>query len=152
MWKDWLARLAAVVTEPASPVPLSALDLAQLKQAVAALLLEMIYADFVVLPVERKAVTESLSRYFDLDARELDKLLRNAEDQAQSTPGWLSHLVPVNELMTHEQKVRLLQCLWQLAQVDSTVHVMENAMLEQLARAMRIGPDELARIRRETNA
>ncbi len=136
------------MVEPPTPVPLSALDLAQLKQAVAALLLEMMYADFVAVPEERTMVAESLRCHFDLAEEELDKLLRNAEDQAHGSLGWQSHLVPINELMTREQKGRLLQCLWQLAQVDSTVHVMENAMLEQLARDMHIEPLELEEIRR----
>lgn len=147
MINQWIRRLASVV-EPSAPVPLSALDLAQLKQAVAALLLEMMYADFVVVPEERQTVTESLKCHFNLAEEELDKLLRNAEDQALGSLGWQSHLVPINELMTRQQKAQLLRCLWQLAQVDSSVHVMENAMLEQLARDMHIEPAELDEIRR----
>jgi len=113
-----------------------------------ALLLEMMYADFVVVPEERQTVTESLKCHFNLAEEELDKLLRNAEDQALGSLGWQSHLVPINELMTRQQKAQLLRCLWQLAQVDSSVHVMENAMLEQLARDMHIEPAELDEIRR----
>ncbi|GEM_PF-4431937 len=149
MLDEWIRRVASVILEPVSPVSLSALDLAQLKQAVSALLLEMVYADFEAAPAERVMVVASLRRYFDLADEELDKLLRNAEDTARSGLGWQAHVMPVNELMTHAQKYRLLECLWQLAQVDSAVHVMENAMLEQLARDMHISPGELARIRRQ---
>jgi uncharacterized tellurite resistance protein B-like protein len=146
---DWIKRIAQVVLEPSMPVALTAMDLAQLKQAVAALLLEMVYADFVTLPEERQAVEASLQRHFDLDPQELSKLIDNADDQARSSLGWSAYLVPVNELMTPAQKQQLLRCLCELALVDSRVHVMENAMLEQVARAMQIAPDELQAIKRQ---
>ena len=101
--------------------------------ALASLMIEVAEADFEDTPEEREAILTVVENSFDLgthDAADIIKLARNAH--RESTDYFqFTHLV--NEHYTAEQKIKLIENLWQIAFADKQLDKYEEHVIRRIA-------------------
>jgi uncharacterized tellurite resistance protein B-like protein len=124
--KDWIARLAggtADRTDAGHGLPL----------AVAALLVEVLRADYDVGPAERQQVVGSVSRLLGLGAEESAALVEEAERQIDRSHDLYQFTSQVNKAYDDAQKLELLEALWRVARSDEVVHKYEEHLIRRVA-------------------
>lgn len=125
--KNWIARKLGAAAE----VEID--DATGLRLAVAALLVEVLRADDVVDPAERRQVVESLCAHLGLgadDGRELFTLAERRVDQAHDFYQFTSQ---VNRACSAEEKVQLVEQMWRVAAADSVIHKYEEHTIRRVA-------------------
>lgn len=125
--RDWLEdKLGAVRQSPAD-------EPAALGLAVAALLVEVLRADFEVGAAERRQVAGSCARLLGLDASASAELVREAEAQIDKSHDLYQFTSVVNRHWDDSAKAALLESLWRVAQADETVHKYEEHIVRRIA-------------------
>jgi uncharacterized tellurite resistance protein B-like protein len=110
--------------------------------AVAALLVEVLRADYDVAEEERRQVLESIREVLGLDIAECEALLASADwmvDGAHDLHQFTSHL---NRTLSHAEKLQLLEQLWRVAQADDTVHHYEEHLIRRVADLLHVSHRE----------
>lgn len=126
--KDWLSRhLGGDTAEPAAGRE-TALNL-----AVAALLVEILRADYEVSASERGQVVASLRGLLGLEPGACEELLALAEQQIDHAHDLYQFTSEVNRTWSAGDKVRLVEQLWRVAQADSIVHKYEEHLIRRIA-------------------
>ena len=104
-----------------------------LQLATAVLLVEVMRADPDLQPSERQAVIAALRRKFTLSQDELDRLMEVAEEKAREANDFFAFTSTLNDRFTHEQKVRIIEFMWQVAYADGDVDENENHVISKVA-------------------
>lgn len=110
--------------------------------AVAAVLVEVLRADYDVAAGERRQVLESIREVLGLESPECDALLASAEwlvDGAHDLHQFTSQL---NRTLSHEEKLQLLEQLWRVAQADDIVHRYEEHLIRRVADLLHVSHRE----------
>lgn len=105
----------------------------QLQLASAALMIEVLYADYTVEQSELDTLRRVLQDNFDLNQDEADKLIQLAEDERTEATDYYQFTSLINEFYTQEQKRELVTRLWQMAYADQKVHKFEEHLVRRLA-------------------
>ena len=100
--------------------------------AAAALLIEVAYMDEEFEAVERSRITELVGRYFELDSAECDALVAEAEEAAKDSGQLYEFTRVVNDNYTLEERVELMELLWEVVYADGEVHDMETGLLRKI--------------------
>lgn len=124
--KDWIARQLGVTGASADAEP-------RLDVAVAALLVEVLRADYDVAVEERQQVAESVARLLGLGAEASGELVAEAERRIDRSHDLYQFTSQVNRAYTEAEKVRLLEALWRVARADATVHKYEEHLIRRVA-------------------
>ena len=125
--KDLLDSLAP------KPAPSPAEEEHALRLACAVLLVEVMRAEPDVDPAERAAVVSALRRKFALAPDELDRLVELADEKARTANDFFAFTSTLNDRFTHEQKVRIIEFMWQVAYADGEVDANENHLISKVA-------------------
>jgi len=104
-----------------------------LQIATAALLLEMVRADTKISDEEMKTVTEAMKSKFNLTEEETDSLLRLAEDEIWKSTGYYEFTSLINKWFTYEQKLKVIEHLWEVAFADTKIDKYEEHMVRKIA-------------------
>ncbi len=104
-----------------------------LQIATAALLLEMMRMDSTVTDEETAAVAKSLQTRFGLTAKELDSLLRLAAEEARQATDYFQFTSLINRNFSAEQKVQVVEHLWQVAYADGHLDAHEQHFMRKIA-------------------
>jgi uncharacterized tellurite resistance protein B-like protein len=125
--KDWINRQfgSSSASEPG--------DEGGLNLAVAALLVEVLRADYDVAAPERLQVVESVSQLLGLDADAGAALVAEAERQIDRSHDLYQFTSQVNRAYSEADKLRLLESLWRVARSDATVHKYEEHLIRRVA-------------------
>ena len=126
--KDFLAQLV----EPGLRAGAASSGRA-LQVATAALLLEMMRADDAVSAVERNSVAAALRSRFGLADAELSTLLDLAAREAGEATGYHQFTSLINKACSAEQKVGVIENLWQIAFADDHLAAHEEHLLRKIA-------------------
>ncbi|CAN5847803.1 TerB family tellurite resistance protein [soil metagenome] len=116
-----------------------------LNLATAALLVEISRADNHVSDSERAAMIEALRKSFGLDeleAQELVQLADRAADQAVSLTEFTRLL---NQNLTQEDRVSIVQSLWQVANADTDIDKYEEYYVRKIADLLYVSHSEFIR-------
>lgn len=108
-------------------------DPAQLRVAIAALLVEMSRADQSVDEEERAAVERLLRGHFMLEKPEAEELLSLADDHADQAVSLHDFTRAVHENLSDPQKHRLLEMLLQVALSDGEFDKHERHLLSKVS-------------------
>tara|TARA_Y100001934_G_scaffold253053_1_gene317697 strand:+ start:361 stop:828 length:468 start_codon:yes stop_codon:yes gene_type:complete len=100
--------------------------------AAVALLVEVAYMDDDFENVERSRITELISRYFDLDSSECDILMEDAEKAARDSGQLYEFTRVINDTYSLEERVELMELLWEVVYADGEVHDMETGLLRKI--------------------
>ena len=101
--------------------------------AATALLFEVARADFHVGEAEERSIADALRTTLDLPAEEVESLLELAHDHSQEAIALHPFTRIVHATFTDEEKIRLFECLWQVALVDGRLDKYEEHMLRRIA-------------------
>jgi uncharacterized tellurite resistance protein B-like protein len=112
-------------------------DLSQNKHtielATAALLLEVSRADGEISADERDATARALHAKFHLTPAEAAALMAMAEAQVLGATDTFQFTSLVNKRFTRDQKIRVVELMWQVAYADGARDVFEDHVIRKLA-------------------
>jgi uncharacterized tellurite resistance protein B-like protein len=125
--KDWIARYRSGGAQAADG------DEIDVNVAVAALLVEVLRADFDVAATERQEVVSSVAALLKLGDEQGRALVEEAERQIDKSHDLYQFTSQVNRTYTDADKARLLEALWRVAQADTVVHKYEEHLIRRVA-------------------
>jgi uncharacterized tellurite resistance protein B-like protein len=104
-----------------------------LQVATAALLLEMMRMDSSVTAAETASVTRTLQSRFGLDAAQVDTLMALAAEEARLATDYFQFTSLINHNFSAEQKVQVVEYLWQVAYADGHLDAHEQHFMRKIA-------------------
>ncbi|RJQ13799.1 MAG: TerB family tellurite resistance protein [Nitrospiraceae bacterium] len=104
-----------------------------LQIATAALLVEMLRADSEVREEERKAITEIMRSKFNLSEEEIGGMLKFAEEEVRRATGYFEFTSLINKGLAYDQKVSIIEHLWEVSFSDAAVDKHEEHMVRKIA-------------------
>lgn len=125
--RKWISRRFVAATEE-SPERERTRNL-----AVAALLVEVLRADYDLSATERRQVLASLRDTLGLGDAEGEALFDLAEQRVDRAHDLHQFTSELNRALSHEEKLRLVEHLWRVAQSDATVHKYEEHLIRRVA-------------------
>jgi len=105
----------------------------QLQLACAALMIEVLYADYSIDQSEIDTLRKALQDNFDLNKNEAENLIQLAEEERAQATDYYQFTSLINEFYTQQQKRALVTRLWQMAYADHTIHKFEEHLVRRLA-------------------
>jgi uncharacterized tellurite resistance protein B-like protein len=109
-----------------------------LQIATAALLIEMTRADFDVSEEEAEVVTRAVGDAFDLSADETDEIVQLAESAMERATSLFTFTSLINEGFSREQKIRVVEMLWQVAYADHQIEAHERHLMRKLVNLLHV--------------
>jgi uncharacterized tellurite resistance protein B-like protein len=104
-----------------------------LQLATAALLIEMMRADAEVSEEERGMVMKTIMAVFHLNEEESQMLLCSAEDRVRKATGYYEFTALINKGFAYQQKVKVVEHLWEIAFADKSLDKHEEHMVRKIA-------------------
>lgn len=101
--------------------------------ATAALLLEMMRMDASVTAEETATVARALQTRFGLAAAEVDTLMALAAEEAQQATDYFQFTSLINKSFSAEQRIQLVEYLWQVAFADGHLDAHEQHFMSKIA-------------------
>ena len=101
--------------------------------ATAALLIEMMRADAKVIEDERRMVMKTIMAKFNLSEEESIALLQFAKEEIRKATGYYEFTSLINRGFTYEEKVRVVENLWEIAFADKSLDKYEEHMVRKIA-------------------
>ena len=101
--------------------------------ATAVLLVEVMRADSHIGAAERETVTAALRRKFSLPENALAQLVAQAEQSAGPAYDYHRYSSSINAHFSHEQKILIIEAMWEVAFVDTRLDEHENHLISKIA-------------------
>ena len=105
----------------------------RLQLATAALLVEMMRMNQQIKAVELEAVTRAIKSKFALSESEIADLLQLAQEEAEQATDYYQFTTLINRGFTPEQKVRVVEHMWQVAYADQELDQYEEHLVRKIA-------------------
>ncbi|RLW67627.1 MAG: hypothetical protein B6D70_01330 [gamma proteobacterium symbiont of Stewartia floridana] len=105
----------------------------QLRLAVAVLLVEIAESDFERAPEEKSAILHSIKHQFGLESEEAQTLMNLAEQEHRHSTDYFQFTTLINKNYSYEQKIQIIESLWQVAFADRQLHHYEEHVIRRLA-------------------
>lgn len=115
-------------TQEQAPDPGHALQL-----ATAALLVEVTKADFEEQVAENEKTYALLKQHFDLTDEEAEALLGAGYAEAERVVSLQELTRQLHETLTEDEKVKVVEMLWEVAYADSNLHAQEDYLVRKIA-------------------
>ena len=109
-----------------------------LQLATAALLFEMLRADHDEHPEERKTLERALEKTFSLSQTETRRLAHLADREAAVSVSLYQFTGLINKHFSAEEKVQVVEMLWQVAYADSCLDRYEEALVRKIAELIHV--------------
>jgi uncharacterized tellurite resistance protein B-like protein len=110
--------------------------------AVAALLVEVLRADYATAEAERRQVVESLRGILGLGESESAELLAEAEHQVDKAHDLHQFTTEINRALAHDEKLRVIEQMWRVARSDATVHKYEEHIIRRVSDLLHVSHRE----------
>jgi len=104
-----------------------------LKLATAALLVEMMHQDEQVLETEQQAVRQALKENFALSDEESTELCHLAQQELKNATDYYQFTKLIAEHFSQQQKIKVIELLWQVAYADNHLDAYEEHMVRRIA-------------------
>ena len=104
----------------------------ELQLAVAALLIEAGRVDEALGERERAVIARLLERHFALGAVEAQLVEQAAERRAERSAQLFGFVRTINERLSHERRIELIEMLWEVAYADGVLDPLEDALLRRI--------------------
>ena len=105
----------------------------QLRLATAALFIEMTQQDHEIDDAEKQAVKRVLKQKFELDDAETEELYSLAKQEAHHATDYHQFTSLISSHFSQEQKIRVIEYLWEVAYADGVLHRYEEHMMRRIA-------------------
>lgn len=104
-----------------------------LQLATAVLLVEVMRSDAQSTAGERAATVRALRKTFALSDDALARLLAQAEHSAQGANDYFQYTSAMNSQFTQDQKIAVVEWMWQVAYADGHLDAHENHVISKVA-------------------
>lgn len=104
-----------------------------LQLAAAALLIEAARLDSGIKPVEHAVVARLVRERFGLSAEEASSLLEAAEGAVERSNQLFGFTQVVNDRFAYEERVGMIEMLWEVCYADGRLHDFEANLLRRIA-------------------
>jgi uncharacterized tellurite resistance protein B-like protein len=104
----------------------------EVQLAAAALLVEAAWQDETFDAAERARVLDLVRTRFDLTAEEAETLLTAAEASVESSTQMLPYTRTIKDRFTPEERIEMVEMLWQVVYADGVLHDHEAALMRQI--------------------
>ena len=101
--------------------------------ATAALLVEVMRMDSEISVAEREAGLRAVRAKFGLNEQEAQTLIELGEAQARQATDYYQFTSLINKKFTREQRIRIVELLWEVAYADATLNPHEDHLIRKLA-------------------
>ena len=101
--------------------------------ATAVLLVEVSRADHSIDQEELKISRDSLQQLFRLRKEEAEDILDLAEQEAEKASSLYQFNYIVDKHLNNDQKIALLELIWQVGNTDNSIHRYEEYIIRKLA-------------------
>lgn len=115
----------------------------QLQLASAALLLEMVRADFDDQAAEREQVLALLIQEFALTPQEAARLAELGEDAVRESVSLYEFTQTIDTTLSASDKIRIIEMLWQVAYADDSLDKYEESLMRKLADLLHLSHRQL---------
>lgn len=105
----------------------------QLQIASAALLLEMVTMDDKIEAIEKEAVLSLVQQRFSLTPEQASTLSHLAEQQRKEAVDYYQFTSLINKSYSLDQKIELIESLWEVAFVDGDLDMHEEYLVRKIA-------------------
>lgn len=105
----------------------------RLRLATAALLIEMTRVDEQIKPEEQVMLAEGIRNTFGLSEHETDELIRLAEQEIHDATCYHAFTSLINRGFSREQKIRVVEMLWEIAYADQKLDIYEEHLVRKLS-------------------
>ena len=104
-----------------------------LQLATAALMIEMMRADAEISDEEQKSITNTIRTRFSMSKEETETILNLAEDEISRATGYFEFTSLINKGYSYEQKIKVVEHLWEVAFSDAILDKYEEHMVRKIA-------------------
>lgn len=123
-------RIKAFLTKPATAGRHGA---DELQVAAAALLVEAARLDDRIDAAERRTIERLVRERFGLRREEADALIAEAESEVARSSQLFAFTRAVKDGFDHDERVALIEMLWEVAYADGALHDYEASLLRRVA-------------------
>ena len=116
--------------------------------AAAVLMVEAARLDSAFDEDERRAMRDLLARRFELTAAEADDLVVEAAAAQAESAEFFRFTHAIKEAFSHEQRVEMIELLWEVAYADGKLHDYESTLLRRIAGLLYVSDRERGEARR----
>lgn len=120
----------------------------ELQLAAAALLVEAARLDDSFDALERDHITAVLRQRFELEAEETALLIDAAVGAVEAIPEIYGFTRTIRDNFSHDERVAMIQLLWEVAYSDGELHDYEASLLRQVAGLLYVTDQESGIARR----
>ena len=117
----------------------------RLQLASAALMVEMLHVDEQVTAAEEEKLQHILKQRFELSNAEIEALIDQAHNEKHEATDYYAFTSLLNEHYTQQQKIKLVEDLWQLAYADHRLDKYEEHLLRRLADLLHVPHQDFIR-------
>jgi len=117
----------------------------RLQMATAALMVEMLHVDEQVTAEEDDKLRQLLKQRFNLDSSEIESLIDLAHTEKHEATDYYAFTSLINTHYSQQQKIKLVEDLWQLAYADSHLDKYEEHLLRRLADLLHVPHQDFIR-------
>ena len=103
-----------------------------LRLALTALLVEAAYSDDRFDENERAVIARLVERRFDLTPADARALLAAGEEEARHSAELFHFTRVINERLSFEERIELVEMLWEVAYADGVLNEYEDSLLRRL--------------------
>lgn len=106
--------------------------------AAASLMIEIISVDGVQHQDEIRLLKKLLQQQFSVSADTVDSIIDQAEQSHQQATDYYSFVTEINQHFSQQEKVDLIEALWQLAWADKTIEDIEQHVIRKIAKLLHV--------------
>lgn len=106
--------------------------------ATAALMMEMVRADFDASQDERALAADLLATHFQLSGQETDQLLALGDQEMQGASCLFEFTRLIDKELTGEQKIAVIEMLWRVAFQDGRLDKYEEYLMRKVAELIHV--------------
>lgn len=117
--------------------------------ALAALLVQMMRADYASSAGERATICRVLARRFGLSDEQARRLLAEGERAADRAVSLFEHTRPLDVALSEDDKFAVIAALWETAFADGELDANEDYLAHKLAELLHVRHGDLMRIKDE---
>ena len=117
----------------------------RLQLASAALMVEMLHVDEQVTPAEEEKLQLIIKQRFELSSAEIESLIDLAHNEKHQATDYYAFTSLLNEHYSQQQKIKLVEDLWQLAYADHHLDKYEEHLLRRLADLLHVPHQDFIR-------
>lgn len=99
----------------------------------AVLMLEISLADSNSHEDEHRFIEEAIKRHFQLNAEEAETILELAHKEMDHSVSMYEFTRMINDSLSMEEKIRIVELLWQVANVDAVIDKYEEFYIRKIA-------------------